>query len=68
MMGPMPSSSCQPPVGSLPTSDLLLTLHHPWLRLTETLFERQRSDADEIQSVLIAGGSTGAFDNGQTAS
>jgi len=38
------------------------------LRLTELLFERQRSDADDIQGVLIARGSTGAFDTGQTAS
>jgi hypothetical protein len=38
------------------------------LWLTESLFERQRSKADDIQGVLIAGGSTGAFDTRETAS
>jgi hypothetical protein len=60
----MPSASRRPPIGSV----LLPTLHHPSLWLTETPFERQESDADDIQGVLIGGGSPSAFDSGRTAS
>src|SRR5262245_19534181 len=58
-MGPMPSASRRPPIGSV----LLPTLHHPSLWLTETPFERQGSDADDIQGVLIGGGSPLAFES-----